>query len=159
MKTECPNCKNEFEAEKRRYNASIKNGSKLYCSGLCYYKSKLTGFKENCKNCGKEITVTKSRKAKSKTGNLYCSKKCSTIVNNSLFRKWENNPLFKNGGTKYRVFKLRNTKDPKCEKCSNDDIRVLQVHHKDKNRKNNKIENLQLLCANCHLIEHSESGL
>ena len=27
---------------------------------------------------------------------------------------------------------------------------MLQVNHKDGNRKNNKKENLQTLCANCH---------
>lgn len=40
----------------------------------------------------------------------------------------------------------------KCEKCicSSD----LLVHHIDENRKNNKIENLQVLCTSCHAITH-----
>jgi len=42
----------------------------------------------------------------------------------------------------------------RCNRCKNKDLRVLEVHHKDRNRKNNKIENLEILCANCHKIEH-----
>jgi hypothetical protein len=42
----------------------------------------------------------------------------------------------------------------KCEKCSlthwlNSDI-VLEVHHIDGDRTNNELNNLQLLCCNCH---------
>ncbi len=31
---------------------------------------------------------------------------------------------------------------------------ILVVHHKDKNRENNTIENLEVLCPNCHAIRH-----
>ena len=44
----------------------------------------------------------------------------------------------------------------KCETCSltewqNSDI-PLEVHHKDGDRTNNELENLQLLCCNCHSL-------
>ncbi len=41
-----------------------------------------------------------------------------------------------------------------CSNCGIKDKRALMVHHKDKNRQNNKIENLIVLCYNCHVIEH-----
>ena len=45
-------------------------------------------------------------------------------------------------------------KIPKCECCGietwNEKTIVFQLHHKDGNNKNNKIENLILLCPNCH---------
>jgi 5-methylcytosine-specific restriction endonuclease McrA len=41
-----------------------------------------------------------------------------------------------------------------CSRCGNKDRRVLTVHHKDGNRKNNKIDNLEWLCRNCHCIIH-----
>ncbi|HLD49526.1 MAG TPA: HNH endonuclease signature motif containing protein [archaeon] len=44
----------------------------------------------------------------------------------------------------------------KCEKCGISDKRVLCVHHLDRNRDNNKEENLQTLCFNCHRITHFE---
>lgn len=42
----------------------------------------------------------------------------------------------------------------KCEKCGIKDKRVLITHHKNKNREDNRLENLQTLCRNCHAIEH-----
>jgi 5-methylcytosine-specific restriction endonuclease McrA len=41
-----------------------------------------------------------------------------------------------------------------CQKCGNTDLRVLLVHHIDKNRNNNNPENLQILCYNCHILVH-----
>lgn len=44
--------------------------------------------------------------------------------------------------------------EPYCEICGiknwNEKELVFQLHHKDGNYKNNKIENLILLCPNCH---------
>lgn len=41
-----------------------------------------------------------------------------------------------------------------CEKCGiyewNDSHITLEIHHKDGNNKNNKLENLEILCPNCH---------
>ena len=36
--------------------------------------------------------------------------------------------------------------------------RYVNVHHIDKNRKNNSRENLLLLCASCHMKEHQKIG-
>ena len=41
----------------------------------------------------------------------------------------------------------------KCSVCGETENQI-DVHHKDKNRKNNKIENLQVLCASCHTKLH-----
>lgn len=49
---------------------------------------------------------------------------------------------------------LKNYKEYKCECCGisewNDKPIVLQLHHINKNRYDNRLENLQLLCPNCH---------
>jgi len=38
-----------------------------------------------------------------------------------------------------------------CEMCGyKEHLEILQVHHIDGNRKNNKLENLMILCPNCH---------
>ena len=42
----------------------------------------------------------------------------------------------------------------KCNICNITNIKVLIVHHKDNNRKNNKIKNLEILCCNCHAERH-----
>lgn len=45
-------------------------------------------------------------------------------------------------------------KGHKCEDCGNvkwkDKLIALEIHHLDGDRTNNKYENLQLLCPNCH---------
>lgn len=46
--------------------------------------------------------------------------------------------------------------EKQCKICGNTDERVLVTHHIDKNSKNNSTENLQILCANCHYIEHDK---
>lgn len=44
-----------------------------------------------------------------------------------------------------------------CEECGFDKcIEILQVHHIDKNRYNNALDNLQVLCRNCHAMKHLE---
>lgn len=39
-----------------------------------------------------------------------------------------------------------------CGRCQSED--KLEVHHKDRNRSNNEIENLEVLCRECHVDEH-----
>lgn len=41
-----------------------------------------------------------------------------------------------------------------CERCGYATVEILQVHHRDRNRKNNNIDNLELICPNCHFEEH-----
>lgn len=45
----------------------------------------------------------------------------------------------------------------KCVSCGIKNEKVLIVHHKDKNRKNGNIENLEILCLNCHSLIHREN--
>lgn len=40
----------------------------------------------------------------------------------------------------------------KCQKCKKNE--ATDVHHKDKNHKNNKKTNLQFICAICHSKIH-----
>lgn len=52
-------------------------------------------------------------------------------------------------------------KEAKCERCGLSTWLgkpiPLQLHHKDFNHYNNELENLQILCANCHMqIHHCE---
>jgi predicted HNH restriction endonuclease len=41
-----------------------------------------------------------------------------------------------------------------CEKCGYSNEKILQIHHVDRDRNNNRAENLKLLCPNCHSEIH-----
>lgn len=108
-----------------------------------------------CFNCGKPVEKYPSDLRRSKSGNVYCSKKCAVSKNNALYKHGEMHPNYTQGRGSYRNRKLRYSEN-KCERCGIDNKIVLEVHHIDGNRKNCKLENLKILCANCHLIEQNE---
>jgi 5-methylcytosine-specific restriction endonuclease McrA len=44
-----------------------------------------------------------------------------------------------------------------CVRCGyNTAPHILGVHHKDRNRRNNELSNLEVLCPNCHSLEHGK---
>lgn len=109
--------------------------------------------KVQCANCGKEVDKAPAIIKRSLTGNIYCSRSCSNSKNNTLFKSGENHPNYTTGRGSYRNRKLKES-EGKCEKCGIDVPCILEVHHIDGDRKNNKLDNLKLLCANCHKLEH-----
>ena len=42
-----------------------------------------------------------------------------------------------------------------CELC--DSTKRLDIHHKDRNKKNQALSNLQVLCRRCHMREHAKA--
>lgn len=58
--------------------------------------------------------------------------------------------------SKYKYYtKARAHYGNKCMDCGWDTHpEVLQVHHVDENRKNNKLNNLMVLCPTCHNVRH-----
>lgn len=152
----CSHCGNSFEAENKYINYSKKKGWNLYCSENCKFAGKKKSEVCNCHTCGKSVIKARSSKKRSISGKVFCSRKCSTIFTNSEYKTGERHPNYNNGLSSYRQRKLRSGNN-KCEDCGNSDIRVLEVHHRDENRKNNSLENLAILCANCHRIRHFEN--
>ena len=70
--------------------------------------------------------------------------------------------LLKENST-YRVSQLRirlineGLKLSKCERCGCEDSMMLELHHKNRNHTDNRLENLEILCASCHTKEHREN--
>lgn len=108
-----------------------------------------------CPVCGK-IFIRKKWQIRTKSGFSFCSKSCSATYNNSHYRCGEKNPNWIDGRyaksayakKAYRTYKL------KCAICGLEEECCLQVHHVDENRNNNEVENLIILCANCHCRVH-----
>lgn len=65
--------------------------------------------------------------------------------------------------SKLRKLLIRDgVKEKKCECCGLHEWMSkpipLELHHIDENRFNNKLENLKILCSNCHMQEHNYSN-
>lgn len=65
--------------------------------------------------------------------------------------------------SKLRIKLIRQgVKEKKCEICGLDSWMgkpiPLELHHIDENRFNNRLENLQILCSNCHMQVHNYSN-
>ena len=110
----------------------------------------------NCPVCNKEFE-TQEGHPKAKTT-------CSYACSNTHFRSKTDNGQYKHGKKSaydmknYRVKAFRLLEN-KCNHCGFDAYKeVLHVHHKDRNRDNNDISNLEILCPTCHEVEHFKSN-
>lgn len=118
-----------------------------------------------CDNCGKTLNDKRNR---------FCNNKCQQEYSHKEYIKsWKNGE--KNGCSgQYALSKhikryLFEKNNCKCEKCGWGEVNAhtntipLEVHHVDGDYMNNKEENLQLLCPNCHSLtetykSHNKKG-
>ncbi len=138
--TVCIVCK---KAIYRRPIEMRRNKGNVFCGAMCYGIFCRKEFP--CIICGKPILSGLNRKT--------CSRVCAN--KNRVGIK------YKSGGLKDRVISQRALKirllkirGEKCERCDYNKIEILQTHHKDRNRNNNSLKNLALICPNCHFEEH-----
>jgi len=126
-----------------------------FCSIECRSKGQFNGQWFSCENCGKKIYRTPRDVKQSKSKKFFCSFSCHCSWENKNVRCGVNAPNWIAGEKAYRNLMRRHKVSLKCNKCGISDSRVLVVHHKDGNRRNNIIKNLEWLCCNCHAITHS----
>ena len=119
------------------------NHGNVFCGNLCY------GFsirkEKPCVVCGKLIMAKFNKKTCSRT----CSNKHREGIKYKLHR-----PKDKVNHLRTLKIRLLILRGDKCERCEYNKKEILQVHHRDKNRQNNAISNLELICPNCHAEEH-----
>lgn len=145
----CKKCGKDFYAKP----FWIKKGYGNFCSTKCQYEGRKSGRKVKCEVCGKEVYRSLSRLSRSKSKNFFCGKTCQTKWRNQVFIG-EKHANWKHGKNSYRSVLERNRIPKICRLCSSKDVRVLETHHLDKNRENNKLSNLVWLCRNCHFLVH-----
>lgn len=115
-----------------------------------------------CEKCGEPIPIGKYKSAK------YCSKRCRVAagsykyrVKKGLIQKpgvgsggnqlGEDNHMYKTGIGSFRKRAL-DFYGEKCNRCGS--TLNICVHHRNEDRTNNKIENLEVLCKSCHQNHH-----
>jgi hypothetical protein len=102
-----------------------------------------------CKNCNKEHTVKNIYSC----NGLYCSQTCQhEYKHKEKIKSWFEDGIVPD---KRQIKKyLIDTQGNKCYTCHisewNNKPLVFDLEHKDGNSDNNKIENLCLICPNCH---------
>lgn len=152
LKKKCRVCSKKILV--KRFHA-LKGWGK-YCSKKCQAKAQYSGHWIACDYCGKEIYRTPKDFKRSKSSKFFCSVSCHCSWENENRRCGENAPNWVAGQNVYRRLLERTGIAKRCNHCGINDRRVLAVHHRDRDRRNNKIENLEWLCMNCHRIEHFE---
>lgn len=120
-------------------------------------------MKKFCKNCGKELTITQRH-------NIFCSNQCySDFQYTQYIERWlrnEENGLRGEGQLSLYVRRyLLDKANYCCEKCGWNKTNPvtqkspLEIHHIDGDWSNNCLENLQVLCPNCHSLTETYKNL
>lgn len=156
----CKECESVYSVAKSRYNS---NFSKFkYCSERCYLLSKrrekersIMSKTYSCSCCGIKFTSYRS----GKSGLRFCSQDCS-----KKYMKGENSLAFISGTTinsaGYKCIKVGDKylyehrlimEEFLNRKLNKDEV----VHHKDGNKLNNNLNNLELMTKHEHDIFHT----
>lgn len=116
---------------------------------------------KHCANCGSPLKSYQE---------AYCSKKCFwEFSTKSYIDRWKNGletGTVKDGSVSNTIVNyLRLKYNDSCQKCGWNEINLwtgkvpLQIHHIDGDCTNNKEDNLQLLCPNCHSLTDNFGAL
>lgn len=164
VKQFCQECNKEIFVRK----TDIKRGYGKFCSKKCscrFNGKKRTAslvLNTTCDYCGKLFYRGPSKKNISKSGLQFCCRNCKDNAQklgsgfDAIYPPHfgKHNPDY----SSYRNKALKNYPN-KCNRCGySNNINVLVVHHKDRDRENSNILNLEILCRNCHYEEHINDG-
>ncbi len=148
----CEKCNKPFTAKPFH----IRKGHGRFCSRRCNFDAMKTGELRACDTCGKATYKTPKQIRVSKNKKYFCSKTCQTIWRNGIFIG-PRHASWKHGKNAYQSVLRRIGRKEICQLCQTSDARVLATHHIDKDKTNNKPENLAWLCHNCHFLVHHYS--
>lgn len=149
--------KNELSKQNICLNCGNTTSNKIFCSQKCRKEYTAKKKVKNCLSCGKKIYNVNHKDKK------FCDMHC---FNDYRYKRYivlwmDGKKSGLVGGymtSKYIRRYLREIRDNVCEECgwskpnAITGIVPLDVHHIDGDYKNMKLENLKLLCKNCHSI-------
>lgn len=146
VEVECDVCLTIFTRQKRL----LKDHT---CTSQCNSLMHGNSVELICDHCNSIFIRSNSKLLGSKSGKYFCCRKCKDTAQSYMA---EIQPAHYNTGTGIHTYRDKAFKTylPICAVCGFSNKAALEVHHIDRNRNNNNIDNLRILCANCHLIEH-----
>ena len=127
----------------RRPQQIQNNNNRVFCGQACYGVS--CRKEVPCAVCGKLILSSLNKKT--------CSRSCSNTHRAGIKYKI-GSPRDKVKSLQALKTRLLAERGTNCERCGYNKFEILQVHHKDRDRSNNNLNNLELVCQNCHYEEH-----
>ena len=155
----CLYCKVLFLAEAKEVN----RGNARFCSIQCGRDFNKVNRKKpepnvECAYCKIKFYKNNTKKKGSKSGLYFCCVEhkniCQKIGGIKEIIPAHYGTATDIKSTVYRAIAFAE-KPAICERCGFDkEIASIVIHHKDRDRSNNHISNLEVLCANCHAIEH-----
>ena len=146
----CDFCSSEYKKQAR---LASKAKYEHFCSINCGNKANIHNkyVELSCAHCSSIFKRLKSKLKASKHSIYFCSKVCKDL--GQTYIEAIKPDHYGTGESNYRE-KAFAALDKKCTTCGIDNEFALEVHHIDKNRSNNKLSNLIILCANCHTLIH-----
>lgn len=148
--------------------ADHKRGLGKYCSNRCssrHIASQRSPKDPNttCAFCGNLFYKKPSARQMSKSGLYFCSRSHKDLAQRigGIEAIQPTHYGTASGERTYRILAFSQLPHC-CARCGyNEVVEVLQAHHKNGDRTNNGIENLEILCPTCHMVFHFQqrSGL
>lgn len=150
-------CQCDCGNQKEIQTGNLTRGATKSCGCSQNPSGKIREKEKYCLNCGKELHKGQYK---------YCSSLCQQEYQRKEYIKKVNNGeesgLKKSGNTtkisgSIRTYLFKKY-DNKCQKCGWGEINPttgkcpLEIHHKDGNKAHNDLNNLELLCPNCHSL-------
>lgn len=150
VEEQCRHCGKVFV---RRING-VNGRIKIYCTRKCSGLAQRDRVKLVCWLCGTCFERPGSHQSRSKHGVYFCSRKCKDTAQRVESGCEEiQPPHYGNGHRNYRG-KCKDDYKLGCVGCGEKPRWKLEVHHKDGDRCNNKKDNLEVVCKNCHAKRH-----
>ena len=135
-----------------------RDNRKHYICPQCQKENRDKKYEENreevvCAYCGKKFFLSKSKAEQSKSGLHFCCREHKDLAQRINSGKQFDAIRPEHYGeitSDYRTAAFRYYPH-KCAICGwDEDERILEVHHVDENHSNNDVNNLRIICPNCH---------
>lgn len=150
---DCLACRASFNAK----TSELKRGNAKFCSRACGHKSAEHQYvhttNHTCSQCQIPFYRRKSSDKNSKSGHYFCSRSCKDTAQKIGGIVDIQPSHYKTGVSSYHKKAIEQL-GIECQRCGYHKYPICVVHHKDRNRQNNSIENLEVLCSRCHDEDH-----
>lgn len=152
----CLCCDTKFNPPRKELSRGLGKFCTRSCSSTYAAALRREKRKPNCScaMCGEALYRSPSKIKRSKSGLVFCDRRCKERAQRLDGLPAIHLPHYGAVSANYRASAFR-AYDHRCRKCGWDaHPQALEVHHLDRDRENNALANLEILCPTCHRVEH-----